>query len=90
MKYIIDIAYDDNYSYNNFNLLLILYNPLYTVYDLFIIERNSEGELPIFNEKLNKIIEENCLLYLYEKLSEFQKQEYASLVRLIKIILNIK
>jgi len=55
------------------NLLLILYNPLYTVYDLFLIERNSEEELPIINENLNKTIEENCLLHLNEKLSEFQK-----------------
>jgi Fe2+ or Zn2+ uptake regulation protein len=90
IKSIIDFVDDVKYSNNDFNLLLILYNPLYTVYDLFIIERNSKEELPIFNENLNKTIEENCLLYLNEKLSEFQKQEYASLVRLIKIILNIK
>jgi len=90
MKSIIDFVDYFKYSNNDFNLLLILYNPLYTVYDLFIIERNSEEELPIFNENLNKTIEENCLLYLNEKLSEFQKQEYASLVGLIKIILNIK
>jgi len=51
---------------------------------------HSKEELPIINENLNKTIEENCLLYMNEKLSEFQKQEYASLVGLIKIILNIK
>jgi len=90
MKSIIDFVDDVKYSNNDFNLLLILYNPLYTVYDLFIIERNSEEELLIINENLNKTIEENCLLYLNEKLSEFQKQEYESVVRLIKIILNIK
>jgi len=90
IKSIIDFVDDVKYSNNDFNLLLILYNPLYTVYDLFIIERNSEEELHFFNKNLNKAIEENCLLYLNEKLSEFQKQEYASLVRLIKIILNIK
>jgi hypothetical protein len=90
MKSIIDFVDYVKYSNNDFNLLLILYNPLYVVYDLFLIERNSEEELSIFNENLNKTIEENCLLYLNEKLSEFQKQEYASLVRLIKIILNIK
>jgi hypothetical protein len=90
IKSIIDFVDDVKCSNNDFNLLLILYNPLYTVYDLFIIERNSEEEFPIINENLNKTIEENCLLYLNEKLSEFQKQEYASLVGLIKIILNIK
>jgi len=87
---IIDFVDYFKYSNNDFNSLLILYNPLYTVYDLFLIERNSEEELPIFKENLNKTIEEYCLLYLNEKLSEFQKQEYASLVGLIKIILNIK
>ena len=94
IKSIINFIDDFKYFNNDFNLLLnlllILYNPLYIVYDLFLIERNSEEELPIINENLNKTIEENCLLYLNEKLSEFQKQEYASLVGLIKIILNIK
>jgi len=90
IKSIINFVADVKYSNNDFNLLLILYNPLYTVYDLFINKRNSEEELHFFNKNLNKAIEENCLLYLNEKLSEFQKQEYASLVRLIKIILNIK
>lgn len=40
-KSIIDFVDDVKYSNNDFNLLLILYNPLYTEYDLFIIERNS-------------------------------------------------
>ena len=41
IKSIIDFVDDVKYSNNDFNLLLILYNPLYTEYDLFIIERNS-------------------------------------------------
>jgi len=90
IKSIIDFVDDVKYSNNDFNLFLILYNPLYTVYNLFLIVRNSEEKLPIINEILNKTIEENCLLYLNKKLSEFQEQKYDSVVRLIKIILNIK